>query len=80
VLHLSSSEAEDVEIPEAVKTLRFIHYSMENLGISVALLFVVRINNIRAILMAENASSGVCIRYFVTIPFIREYVKHNCIR
>jgi hypothetical protein len=39
---------------------------LESLGISVKLPIIVRIDNIGAIFMAENASSGVCTRHIDT--------------
>jgi hypothetical protein len=63
---LSSSEAEYVAMSEAVKEIRFVYYLLESLGISVKLPIIVRIDNIGAIFMAENASSGVCTRHFDT--------------
>jgi hypothetical protein len=60
---LSSSEAEYVAIPEAVKEIRFIYYLLESIGMNVTLPIVVRCDNVGAIFMAENSSSGVCTRH-----------------
>ena len=63
---LSSSEAEYAAMSEAVKENRFVYYLLENLGISVKLPINVRIDNIGAIFMVENASSGVRTRHIDT--------------
>jgi hypothetical protein len=63
---LLSSEAEYVAISEAVKEIRFIYYLLESIGINVMLPIVVRCDNVGAIFMAENSSSGVCTRHVDT--------------
>jgi hypothetical protein len=63
---LSSSEAEYVAMSEAEKEIRFVYYLFESLGISVKLPIIVRLDNIGAIFMAENASSGVRTRHIDT--------------
>ena len=63
---MSSSEAKYVAMSEAVKEIRFVYYVLESLGISVKLPITVRTDNIGAILMAENSSSGVCTRHINT--------------
>jgi hypothetical protein len=63
---LSIIEAEYVAMSEAVKEIRFVYYLLESLGISVKLPITVRIDNIGAIFMAQNASSGVCTRHIDT--------------
>jgi hypothetical protein len=56
---------------EAVKEIRFIYYLLSGMGVRVKLPIVVRCNNVGAIFMAENSSSGVrTTRYH----FVREYV------
>jgi hypothetical protein len=56
---LSTSEAKYVAIPEAFKKIRFIYYLLDSIGIKVELPIVVRFDNVGAIFMAENSSSGV---------------------
>ena len=78
---LSSSEAEYVAMSEAVKEIRFVYYLLESLGISVKLPIIVRIDNIGAIFMAENASSGVRTRHIDTrYHFIREHIEDGSIQ
>jgi hypothetical protein len=55
---LSSTEAEYVAISEAVKELKFIYYLLCDLHIKVNLPNVVKTDNIRAIFMSQNASTG----------------------
>jgi hypothetical protein len=55
---LSSTEAEYVAISEAVKELKFIYYLLSDLHIKVNLPIVVKTENIGAIFMSENASTG----------------------
>jgi hypothetical protein len=78
---LSTSEAEYVAMSEAVKEIRFVYYLLESLGISVKLPIIVRIDNIEAIFMAENASSGVRTRHIDTrYHFIREHIEDGFIQ
>ena len=55
---LSSSEAEYVVMPEAVKEIIFIDYLLESIGISVIIPIVFRTDNIGALVMVENYSFG----------------------
>jgi hypothetical protein len=58
VVTLLSTEAEYVAISEAIKELKFIYYLLSDLHIKVNLPIVVKIDNIGAIFMSENASTG----------------------
>jgi hypothetical protein len=72
---LSCSKVEYAGISEAVKEIRFIYF-LESIGMNVTLPIVVRCDNIGAILMAENSSSGVCTRYVDTrYLFICEHIE-----
>ena len=78
---LSRSEAEYVEMSEAVKEIRFVYYLLECLGISVKLPIIVRTDNIGAIFMAENSSSGVRKRHIDTrYFFIHEHMEDGFIK
>ena len=78
---LSSSEAEYVAMSEAVKEIRFVYYLLVSLGIAVKLPIIVRTDNIGAIFMAENASSGVRTRHIDTrYHFIREHLEDGFIK
>jgi hypothetical protein len=62
----SSSEAEYVAISEAVKEISFIYYLLESIGMNVKLPIVVSCDNVGAIFMAKNSSSGVLTRHVDT--------------
>jgi hypothetical protein len=57
---LSSSKAEYVAMLEAVKEIRCIYHLLRSMFIEVKLPIIVRCDNVEAIFMAENLSSGVC--------------------
>jgi hypothetical protein len=63
---LSSSDAEYVAMSEAVKEIRFIFFLLRSMFIKVNLPIMVRWDNVGAIFMAENLSSGVCTRHVDT--------------
>ena len=57
------------------------HYLLESLGIRVKLSIILKTNNIGAIFMAENSSSGVRTRHIDTrYHFIREHVEDGFIK
>ena len=78
---LSSSEAEYVAMSEAEKEIRFIFYLMTSMLIKVKLPIIVRCDNVGAIFMAENLSSGVCTRHvdisyhFVCAHVVDDFIK-----
>ena len=63
---LSSSEAEYVAISEAVKEIKFIYYLLQGIGINIELPIIVKTDNIGAMFMAQNSSSGVRTRHVDT--------------
>jgi hypothetical protein len=63
---LSSSEAGYVAMSEAVEEIRFIYYLLRDIGIEVDLPILVKTENVGAMFMAQNASSGVRIRHVDT--------------
>jgi hypothetical protein len=73
VIYLSSYEAEYVANSEAVKEIRFIHYFLGSIGMNVKLPIVARCENVGAIFMAKNSSSGVYTRHFDT-PILFENI------
>jgi hypothetical protein len=78
---LSSSEAEYVAISEAVKELRFIYYLLNDLHIKVKLPISVMTDNIGAIFMSENASTGFRTRHVDTrYHFVREFIDSGFIK
>jgi hypothetical protein len=73
---LSSSEAEFVAVSEAVKEVVFVLQVLESMGISVKTPVTVRVDNMGAIFMTENSSSGTRTRHVDTRwHFVRELVE-----
>jgi hypothetical protein len=64
---LSNREDEYAAMSEAVKEIRFIYYLLRSVFIEVKLPNIVRCDNVGAIFMAENSSSGVCIQHVDTM-------------
>jgi hypothetical protein len=64
-----------------VKEIRFIYYLLSGMGVQVKLPIVVRCDNVGAIFMAENSSSGVRTRHIDTrYHFVREHVVDEFIK
>jgi hypothetical protein len=73
---LSNSEAEYVAISEAVNKVKFIYYLLREIAIEVNLLIAVKTDNVGAMFMAQNASSGIRTRHIDTrYHYIRENWK-----
>jgi hypothetical protein len=65
---------------EAVKEIRFIYFLLKGIGVDVKLPIVVRCDNVGAIFMAENSSSGIRTRHIDTrYHFVRERVEDGLI-
>jgi hypothetical protein len=63
---------------EAVKEIRFIYFILKEMGVDVKLPIVVRCDNVGAIFMAENSSSGIKTRHIETrYYFVREHVENG---
>ena len=78
---LSSSEAEYVAMSEAVKEIRFIYFILKDIGIKVELPIVVKTDNVGALFMSQNSSTGVRSRHVDTrYHFIRENVEDGIVR
>jgi hypothetical protein len=78
---LSSSEAEYVAMSEAVKEIRFIYFILKDLGIEVELPIVVKSDNVGALFMSQNSSTGVRSRHVDTrYHFIRENVEDGIVK
>jgi hypothetical protein len=72
---LSSSKAEYIEMSEAFKEIRFIHFLLKEMVIDVTVPIVVRCYNVEAISMVEKLSSGVTMRPINTrYHFVCEHV------
>jgi hypothetical protein len=63
---LSSSEAENVVMSKAVKEVKFIYYLLRDIGIEDNLLIIVKTDNVGAMFMTQNSSSGVRTRHINT--------------
>jgi hypothetical protein len=78
---LSSNKAEYVAMAEAVKEIRFIYYLLRSIFIEVKLPIIVRCDNVGAIFMAENSSSGVRTRHVDTrYHFVRDHIVDDLIK
>jgi hypothetical protein len=78
---LSSIEAEYLAIFEAVKEVKFIYYLLCDFHIKVNLPIFIKTDNMGAIFMAENSSTGVRTRHVDTCYiFIREFIEDGLIK
>jgi hypothetical protein len=78
---LSSSEAEFVSLSEAAKEIKFVVQILESMGIVVEIPIIVRVDNVGAIFMSENASTSSRTRHVdIRYHFVREYVEEGFIR
>jgi hypothetical protein len=78
---VSSSEAEFVTMSEAVKEIRFVYFILKDIGIEVELPIVVKGDNVGALFMSENSSTGVRSRHVDTrYHFIRENVEDGIVK
>jgi hypothetical protein len=66
---------------EAVKEIRFIYFLLKGMGVDVKLPIVVKCDNVGAIFMAENSSSGIRRSHIDTrYHFVCEHVKDGLIK
>ena len=78
---LSSSEAEFYACAEAAKEIKFVVQLMLTMGLPVVLPIVVRVDNIGAIFLAENATSAARTRHIDTrYKFIREMTEDKFLK
>jgi hypothetical protein len=78
---LSSSEAEYVAMSEAVKEVKFIYYLLHDISIEVELPIIVKPDNVGAMFMAQNSSSGVRTRHVNTrYHFVRKNLDNGIIK
>jgi hypothetical protein len=72
---------EYVAMSEAVKEIRFIYYLLRSMFIEVKLPIIVKCDNVGAIFMAKNSSSGVRTRHVDTrYHFVREHIVDEFIK
>jgi hypothetical protein len=78
---LSRSKAEYVAMSEAFKEIRFISFILKDIGIEVELPIVVKSDNVGALFMSQNSSTGVSSRHVDTrYHFIRENVEDGIVK
>jgi hypothetical protein len=78
---LSSSESEFVSLSEAAKEIKFVVMILESMGIVVTLPIIVRVDNVGAIFMSENASTSSRTRHVdIRYHYVREFVEEGFIR
>jgi hypothetical protein len=66
---------------EAVKEIRFVYFILKDIGIEVELPIVVKTDNVGALFMSQNSSTGVRTRHVDTrYHFIRENVEDRIVR
>jgi hypothetical protein len=73
---LTSSKADYIAILEAAKDICFNYFLLKVMGVDVKLPIVVRSDNVGAIFMAENLSSGIRTHHIDTrFHFVCDHVK-----
>ena len=78
---LSSTEAEYYSISELCAEIMFLKQIMEFLGIKVALPIIVRVDNVGAIYLAQNAVSGPRMKHVdIRYHFVRDYIEDGIIK
>jgi len=78
---LSSSEAEYVAISEVCAEIMFLKQVLEFLRIEVKLLIIVRVDNIGAIYLAHNATSGPRTKHVdIRFHFVQDYIKDGVVK
>jgi hypothetical protein len=78
---LSSSEAENFAMSKVVKEVRFIVMVLESLVIEVENPSIIKLDNVGAILMADNVSATRCTKAIDThYHFVHEFVEENFIK
>jgi hypothetical protein len=77
---LSSSKNEYIAISKAVKEIKFIYYLLREIGIEVNLPITVKTDNVGAMFVVQNASSGVRTRHIDTrYHYVRENLEEEII-
>jgi hypothetical protein len=81
LVSLSSTEAEYYALSEAAKEIKFVVQILLSMGIPVQLPIIVRVDNMGAIFMSENASATSRTKHVDTrYHFVREFVEDGFIR
>ena len=75
---LSSSEAELVALSECVKDVKFVMKILEDLGIKVSCPVTVRVDNVGAIFLAENATTSQRTRHIdIRYKWVSEFIENG---
>ena len=75
---LSSSEAELVALSECVKDVKFVMKILEDLGIKVQRPVTVRVDNVGAIFLAENATTSQRTRHIdIRYKWVSEFIENG---
>ena len=75
---LSSSEAELVALSECVKDVKFVMKILEDLGIKVPCPVTVRVDNVGAIFLAENATTSQRTRHIdIRYKWVSEFIENG---
>ena len=75
---LSSSEAELVALSECVKDVKFVMKILEDLGIKVSRPVTVRVDNVGAIFLAENATTSQRTRHIdIRYKWVSEFIENG---
>ena len=78
---LSSSEAEYVSLSEAAKEIKFIYQILMSMGMKVKTPIIVRVDNVGAIFMAENATTSQRTRHVdIRYNYVREFVEDKFLK
>jgi hypothetical protein len=67
-----------VVMSEAVKEVKFIYYLLHDIGIEVKLPIIVKNDNVGAMFMAQNSSSGVRTRHVNTRYHFVRNIRKTC--
>jgi hypothetical protein len=80
-VNLLSTEAEYVAISKSVEEVKFVYYFLCNLQIKLKLSIMVRMDNIGAISMSENALTGFHTWHVDTrYHFVQEFIEDDFIK
>ena len=78
---LSSAEAEYIALSEAAKEIKFVYQLLISMDIKVTLPLVVRVDNVGAIFMSENAStSGRTHHVDIRYHYVREFIEEGFLK
>lgn len=78
---MSSTEAEWYSLSEGVKDVIFLSQLIESMGIHVTLPIKVRVDNIGAIFMSENASATARTKHVdIRSKYVREYAVNGVLK